>query len=115
MIKRVTWFAGGIVVGIAGAGMAKRKVKSAATTLHPANLARGAFGRVGEAVGEGRRAARGREVELRARYAGIEPSALADELEPDDAVLVDGELIDAGKVVVLRQSRSVEARRRRRA
>ena len=115
MIKRVTWFAGGIVVGIAGAGMAKRKVKSAATSLHPARLARGAYGRVGEAVGEGRRAARGREVELRARYAGIEPAALADELEPDDAVLVDGELVDAGKVVVLRQSRSNEARRRRRA
>ena len=77
-------------------------------------MARAAFGRVGEAIGEGRRAARGREAELRARYDGVEPVALADELEPDAAVLVDGELVDAGKVIVLRPA-SREPRRRRRA
>ncbi|MFT3854735.1 MAG: hypothetical protein QM733_18655 [Ilumatobacteraceae bacterium] len=114
MIKRATWFAGGIVVGIAGAGMAKRKVKEVAAQASPARVARSAFGRVGEAIGEGRRAARGREVELRARYEGVEPVALADELDPEAAVLVDGELVDAGKVIVLRPS-SREPRRRRRA
>lgn len=114
MIKRVTWFAGGVVVGLAGANMAKRKVKEVAAQVTPARLAKGAFGRVGEAVGEGRRAMRGREVELRARYEGVEPVALADELEPDAAVLIDGELVDAGKVIVLRPV-SREGRRRRRA
>ena len=114
MIKRVTWFAGGVVVGLAGAGVAKRKVKEVATQVTPARLARGAVGRVGEAIGEGRRAARGREAELRARYDGLEPVALADELEPDAAVLIDGELVDAGKVIVLRPS-TREAKRRRRA
>ena len=39
MIKRVTWFAGGVVVGLAGAGMAKRKVKEVATQVTPARLA----------------------------------------------------------------------------
>ena len=114
MIKRVTWFAGGVVVGIAGAGMAKRKMKEVAAQASPARVARTAFGRVGEAIGEGRRAARGREAELRARYEGVEPVALADELEPDAAVLIDGELVDAGKVIVLRPT-SREPRRRRRA
>jgi hypothetical protein len=114
MIKRVTWFAGGVVVGLAGAGMAKRKVKEVAAQASPVRVARTAFGRVGEAVGEGRRAARGREAELRARYDGVEPVALADELDPDAAVLIDGELVDAGKVIVLRPA-TRETRRRRRA
>jgi hypothetical protein len=114
MIKRMTWFAGGIVVGLAGAGMAKRKVKEVAAQASPVRVARSAFGRVGEAVGEGRRTMRGREAELRARYEGVEPVPLADELEPDAAVLIDGELIDAGKVVVLRP-RPRESGRRRRA
>ena len=61
MIKRVTWFAGGVVVGIAGAGMAKRKVKEVGAQASPAQRgAQRAFGRRrrGRAArGAGRRAA----------------------------------------------------------
>src|SRR4029079_16263770 len=53
MIRRVTWFAGGVVVGLAGAGMAKRKVKEVAAQASPVRVARTAVGRVRDAVGEG--------------------------------------------------------------
>jgi hypothetical protein len=118
MIKRLTWFVGGAVVGAAGAGAAKRKVKQTAVALHPTRLATGAAHRVGEAVREGRGAMRAKEAELRARLAGAQPTTLADELHPDDTVLVDGELVAPGKVIVLRQVRpagDVPLRRRRRA
>ena len=41
MIKRLTWFVSGAVAGVAGAGIAKRKVKQAATHLTPKNVAHG--------------------------------------------------------------------------
>ncbi len=113
MIKRVTWFVSGAVAGAAGAGVAKRKVKAKAAELTPARMARGASQRVRDAVGDGRRAMRAREAELRARVAGVAPVSLADELEPYDTVLVDGEPVEAGKVIVLRQVRDDEPRRRR--
>jgi hypothetical protein len=118
MIKRLTWFVGGAVVGAAGAGSAKRRVKRTALALRPNRLASGAAQRLGDAVREGRWAMRAKEVELRARLAGTAPITLADELDPDDAVLVDGELVEPGKVIVLRQVRRVAdtpARRRRHA
>ena len=114
MIKRVTWFVGGAVAGAAGAGVAKRKVKAKAAELTPARIARGAAHRVSDAVGDGRRAMRAKEAELRARIGGVAPVSLADELHPDDTVLVDGEPVEAGKVIVLRQVRDEEPRRRRR-
>ncbi len=33
MMKRVTWFAGGLAAGVAGAGYAKKKVKEAASNV----------------------------------------------------------------------------------
>ncbi|MCU1500685.1 MAG: hypothetical protein JWM12_39 [Ilumatobacteraceae bacterium] len=118
MMKRVTWFVGGALAGAAGAGVAKRKVKQTAAALRPDKLASGAAHRVGDAVREGRRAMRAKENELRARVAGAEPTSLADELEPDDTVLIDGEPVEPGKVLVLRQVRETTdapVRRRRRA
>ncbi len=61
MIKRMTWFVGGAVAGVAGASIAKKKVKQAATHLAPRNVVHSATGRVRDAVGEGRRAMRAKE------------------------------------------------------
>jgi hypothetical protein len=118
MMKRLTWFVSGAVAGVAGAGVAKRKVKQTAAALSPSNVASGAAHRIGDAVREGRRAMHAREVELRAGQSGAQPVTLADELHPDDTVLVDGEPVEPGKVIVLRQvqrSGDAASRRRRRA
>lgn len=114
MMKRLTWFVGGAVAGVAGAGIAKRKVKSKAAELAPANLARGARRRVADAFSEGRRAMRAKEIELRARLDG-RPATVADELADVDMLLVDGEPVEPGKVIVLRQVREQPGRRRKRA
>jgi hypothetical protein len=118
MMKRLTWFVGGALAGAAGAGAAKRKVRQAATVLSPVHLGPRAAHRVGDAVRVGRRAMRAREAELRARVAGVAPVTLADELHPGDTVLVDGEPVEHGQVIVLRQVQrrsGAPARRRRRA
>jgi len=120
--KRVTWFVGGAVAGAAGATVARRKVRAAAAELTPAAVARKAKQRAMDAWAEGRRAARHREAELRARMDGRVES-LADELEDGDAVLVDGRPVEPGQVIVLRQVRdaarasdsSTAGKRRRRA
>lgn len=109
MMKRLTWFVGGVAAGAAGAGYATRKVKEAASQLAPANVAKGAAGkardggrRVVEAVREGREAMRAKEGELRARRdARIE--TLDDRLEPGDQLLVDGQPVDSARVIVLKQ------------
>ena len=113
MIKRLNWFVGGLVAGAVGVGMAKRKVKAKASELTPAKVVRAAAHRVGEAVAEGRRAMRVKEAELRARADGTATMTLADELDPLDVVLVDGEPIEPGKVIVLRQARDRSGQRRR--
>jgi hypothetical protein len=115
MMKRITWFVGGAAAGIAGASVAKRKVKAAAAELTPANVAKKATSRVREAYHEGKRAMRSKEAELRARLDG-RADTLADELDDGDTVLVDGQPVEPGKVIVLRQVRDDEpngARRRR--
>jgi hypothetical protein len=104
MLKRLTWFAGGVVAGAAGVGVAKRKVKEKAAELSPVNAARNATARVRDAVREGKRAARAKEDELRAKLDGRHVS-LADELDPGDHVLVDGVPVEPGQVIVLRQVR----------
>jgi hypothetical protein len=111
MIKRLTWFVGGAVAGVAGAGYAKRKVKETASHLAPANVARTAVAKVRErthdvvdAVRDGREAMHAKEAELRARLEGSS-TTLADELDPDDRVLVDGRPVEPGQVIVLRQVR----------
>jgi hypothetical protein len=114
MIKRLTWFVGGAVAGVAGAGVAKRKVKKAATQLSPKHVAQSVTGRVRDAVAEGRQAMRAREAELRARVSG-RATTLADELDDGDEVLVDGRPVKPGQVIVLKQvrDRKSDGRRRR--
>ena len=112
MMKRLTWFMGGAVAGVAGVGLAKKKVKETASLMAPTHVARSAMVRlrgrghdVSEAISEGRRAMHDKEAELRARRDGTVAS-LADELEPDDQVLVDGQPVEPGQVIVLRQVRA---------
>lgn len=117
MIKRLTWFVGGAVAGIAGAGVAKKKVKAAAAEFAPANVARKTTERVKDAVREGRRAMKAKEAEMRARMDG-RSGTLADDLDAGDTVLVDGRPVEAGQVIVLKQVRDrneASGRPRRRA
>jgi hypothetical protein len=115
MIKRMTWFVGGAVAGVAGMGVVKRRVKQAATHLTPTNIAHGISGRVHDAFSEGRRAMRAKESEMRARLDG-RASNLADRLDDGDEVLVDGRPVAPGQVIVLKQVRDRHgARGRRRA
>ena len=114
MIKRMTWFVGGAVAGAAGASAAKRKMKQAATHLAPKNVMHGATVRLRDAVGEGRRAMRAKETELRARLDG-KATTLADDLGEGDEVLVDGRPVEPGQVIVLKQVRDRDDGRRRRA
>ena len=115
MIKRMTWFVGGAVAGVAGVGVAKRKMKRAATHLSPQHVAHGVGERVRDAFGEGRRAMRAKEIELRALLEG-RASKLADDLDEGDEVLVDGRPVKPGQVIVLKQVRDRgDDRRRRRA
>jgi hypothetical protein len=62
---------------------------------------------VADAVSEGRQAMHDKEAELRARRDGTVVS-LADELEPDDQVLVDGLPVEPGQVIVLRPLRNTD-------
>jgi hypothetical protein len=124
MMKRVTWFVGGVATGAVGVGAAKRRIRAATADLTPGYVARRA-GRtvrrrtrdVGEALREGRRAMRARELELRARLEG-RVTSLADVLDDDDGVdslIVDGKHVEPGQVIVLRQVRDDPRRPRRRA
>ena len=114
MIKRLTWFVGGAVAGIAGASVAKRKAKEVAAEYAPAQMARKAGDRVREAVAEGKRAMKAKEAELRARIDG-RVATLADDLEEGDTVIVDGRPVEPGQVIVLRQVRDDRAAGTRRA
>jgi hypothetical protein len=117
MMKRVTWFVGGMAAGAAGVGIAKRKVKAVAVDFAPSNVARKATHRVKEAVHEGRRAMHAKEAELKGRLDG-RTRTLADDLDQGDSVFVDGVPVEAGQVIVLKQVRDEKAqsgRRRRQA
>lgn len=113
-MRRVVWFVGGVATGAAGVGYAKRKITRAAHALAPANVARGAAGsvrrtgtRVADAVREGRRAAQLRERELRAERDG-RLVRLGDHLHPGDEVLVDGEPVESGRVILMRRPERAE-------
>jgi hypothetical protein len=112
VIKRLTWFVSGAIAGVAGAGLAKRKVKQAASKMTPKHVVQGLTGRVRDAVAEGRLAMRAKESELHARYDG-RVSTLADDLEEGDEVLVDGRPVEPGQVIVLKQVRDRGRERRR--
>ncbi len=108
-MRRAVWFVGGVATGVAGAGYAKRKVTVAARRLAPSNVARGATGsvkrtgrRVADAVREGRHAARVRERELIAERDG-RLVHLGDHLQPGDELLVDGEPVESGRVILMRR------------
>ena len=108
-MKRLTWFVTGAAAGAVGASYATKKVKATAAQLAPANVAKGAASRakqggtkVVDAVREGRSAMRAREDELKARRdARVE--SIDDRLDPGDQLLVDGQPVDAGRVIVLKQ------------
>lgn len=108
-MKRATWFVAGVAAGAAGAGYTTRKVRSTAAQLAPSNVAKAAVVRarrsgrdVIDAIREGRAAMHLREDELKARRdARIE--TLDAHLEPGDQLLVDGQPVETGRVIVLKQ------------
>lgn len=110
-MKRITWFVTGVAAGATGASYATRKVKQTAEQLKPVNVARSAGQRaraggrqVVEAIREGRTAMRDREDELKARWdSRVEP--IDGHLDPGDRLLVDGQPVDVGRVIVLKQKR----------
>ncbi|MFM2072035.1 MAG: hypothetical protein RLZZ623_2298 [Actinomycetota bacterium] len=121
MMKRMTWFIGGVAAGAVGVGAAKRKVRSVAHELAPVQVAKRARGslrvrrlHVVDAIRDGKSAMKAKELELRARLDG-RSSTLADELEDVETVLVDGVPVEAGQVIVLRQVRDDPKRAKRRA
>jgi hypothetical protein len=110
-MRRVTWFVGGAVAGAAGVGYAKRAVRRTAAQLDPKHVARTTVAQARrrssdlvDAVREGREAMRTREAELKARRDGrIE--TLDGHVRPTDQLLVDGEPVELGRVIVLRDAR----------
>ena len=108
-MRRTVWFVSGVAAGAAGTGYAKRKVAAAANKLRPSNVASTATGavsrgvhRVADAVKEGVSAARRRERELKAERDGL-LVRLSDHLTEGDQLLVDGEAVESGRVIVMRQ------------
>jgi hypothetical protein len=108
-MRRLIWFAGGVVAGASGVGLVKRKVAATAERLAPANVARGVAGsvrrsgrRVATAVKDGRDASRAREREQRAERDG-RLVRLGEHLHPDDEVLVDGRPVESGRVILMRR------------
>ncbi|MEP1125654.1 MAG: hypothetical protein ABJH68_17375 [Ilumatobacter sp.] len=111
MMKRVTWFVGGVAAGATGASYAKKKVVAKASQVSPANVARSAAGRarsaaanVVDAIREGREAMDRHEDELKARRDGRLVS-LDEHVAPGDQVFVDGVEVDSGSVTVMRPRR----------
>jgi len=108
MMKRVTWFVGGIAAGATGANYATKKVKEKARQVSPAGVARSVgqrardtAGTVVDAVREGRSAMSQHEDELKARRDG-RLTTLSDHVAPGDQVYVDGEPVDSARVIVMR-------------
>lgn len=110
-MKRITWFVGGAVTGVAAARYGARKVKATAAQLAPAAVVKSAADRVRDtsarvvsAAREGREAMVWREDELRARRDG-RIARLDEHLAPGDQVLIDGEPVEPGRVIVMRPDR----------
>ena len=113
MSRRLVWFVGGAAAGASGAAYVKRKVNRAVDrvveTVRPSNVATSAGGavrragqRVTDAVREGVAAARRRERELLAERDG-RLVRLGDYLGDGDEVIVDGDPVESGRVIVMRQ------------
>jgi len=108
-MRRVTWFAGGMVAGVASVGYAKKKVKQTASQIAPSEMARSAADTVrsrtrdlADAVREGRQVMKHTEDELRARREGRLLS-LDEHVDPGDQVYVDGVPVESGRVIVMRR------------
>jgi hypothetical protein len=108
-MRRLVWFAGGVVTGAAGARYAKRKVTTTAQKLAPTNVAKGVAASVRRsgqravtALKDGRDGAKARERELRAERDG-RLVRLGEYLHPDDEVLVDGRPVESGRVILMRR------------
>ena len=108
MMKRLTWFVGGVAAGATGANYAKKKVKEKAAQVSPAGVARSAAERakstastVVDALREGREAMGQHEDELKAKRDGRLVS-LDEHVAPGDQVFVDGVEVDSGSVIVMR-------------
>ncbi len=108
MMKRLTWFVGGVAAGATGANYAKRKIVAKASQVSPAGVARSAAqrakhtaGTVVDALRDGREAMHQHEDELKARRDGrlVE---LRDHVAPGDQVFVDGVEVSSDSVVVMR-------------
>jgi len=108
MMKRATWFAGGVVAGLASAGYAKKKVKQTASQMAPTQMAKSALGavrnttsNVADAFREGRQVMKHTEDELHAKREG-RLTSLDEHVAPGDQVYVDGVPVESGRVIVMR-------------
>lgn len=109
MMKRLTWFVGGVAAGATGANYAKKKVREKASQISPTGVARSVgsrarqtAGNVADAVRDGRHAMRQHEDELKARREG-RVTSLDEHVAPTDQVFVDGVPVESGRVIVMRQ------------
>lgn len=107
-MRRLGWFITGAAAGAGAMRMARRRVRTVVRRMSPrrvqhqvASGVRRRVDRVGDAVREGLAAKANRERTLRAQ---IEQrvDTLDGHLGPHDTVLLDGEPVDRGRLIVLR-------------
>ena len=114
MIKRLIWFVSGVVAGISGVLFAGKRVKRSVTGFTPVKVAqraaqttRSRLSSVGDAFREGRDAMRDKEFEMKAKRDGrvesFDQQGSLRPLQPGDELLVDGQRIEPGRVIVLRE------------
>lgn len=114
-MRRLGWFVAGAAAGAGAMRMARRRVRSAVRQLSPRNVAdrveqrvRSKVDEVGDAIREGRVAKANRERQLRA-VVDNRVESMSDHVGPGDTLLVDGEPVDAGRVIVLRDRTDASA------
>ena len=115
MIKRLIWFVSGVVAGISGVLYAGKRVKRSVTSFTPIKVAqratqttRSRLNSVADAFREGRDAMRDKEFEMKAKRDGrvesFDQQGSLRPLQPGDELLVDGQRIEPGRVIVLREN-----------
>ena len=114
MIKRLIWFVSGVVAGVSGVLYAGKRVKRSVTSFTPIKVAqratqttRSRLNSVADAFREGRDAMRDKEFEMKAKRDGrvesFDQQGSLRPLQPGDELLVDGQRIEPGRVIVLRE------------
>jgi hypothetical protein len=114
MIKRLIWFVSGVVAGIGGLLFAGKRVKRSVTSFTPIKVAqratqttRSRLNSVGDAFREGRDAMRDKEFEMKAKRDGrvesFDQQKPIRPLQQGDELMVDGQRIEPGQVIVLRE------------